>query len=214
MTQISVAPVRTSRPRAAQVKSADKTAIPTLRLEFLGGQSAQLGDCPVRLRRRFCEILLILSTNPNGMNGGQLSAALYGDWSENQSQTVEVHRLSKLVAVLNKPYRLLPVISADFLDVQHLIGQGRVLEAVQMYKGELLPQSDAPAVAEYREYLHEALRSAVCMHPDIGPLWLLTDRFPDDLELLEHLQSRLPSDDVRCSLVNSRLKITRRKYLG
>ncbi|WP_052303330.1 helix-turn-helix domain-containing protein [Deinococcus maricopensis] len=111
------------------------SAASTLRLKFLGGERAVLDGAPVKLRRRFCEILVILATHPSGMSGGQLCSALYGDWVETQNQAVEVHRLSKLVAIQRKPYRVVPGVSADLLDVSALLAEGRVLEAVQLYRG-------------------------------------------------------------------------------
>jgi len=199
---------------APSVSVAPSFAVPELsllRLEFLGQESARIGGHLIKVRRRFCDILVLLSIHPNGLNGGQLSAGLYGEWAEGQNQTVEVHRLSKLVQVRNKPYRLVQVVSADFLEVQQLIAAGRVLEAVRLYRGELLPQSAAPAICEHREFLHEAVRNAASRCADLEPLWAFVSQFPEDLELLELLQARMPQEDVRCSLVAARLKITRKK---
>ena len=182
-----------------------------LQLDFLGGEQARLDGQNIRLRRRFCEILLILSTSPNGMTGAQLSAALYGEWSETQNQAVEIHRLSKLIGLSRKPYRLIAVVGADFLDVQDLLMQGRVREAAELYRGELLPLSEAPAVAEYREYLHESVRQAALLSPELDPLWTLVRRFPDDLELIEALDARLPPGDVRHGVLQARMTIARRK---
>ncbi|MFT2722364.1 helix-turn-helix domain-containing protein [Deinococcus sp. A31D244] len=184
---------------------------PGLHLNFLGAEQATLDGQTLKLRRRFCEILVILTTNPNGVTGGQLSAALYGEWSDTQNQAVEVHRLSKLVELSSKPYRLVPVVGADFLTVQDLLMAGRTCDAAQLYRGELLPLSDAPAVNEYREYLHESVRQAALLSGELSPLWTLVSRFPDDLELIEALGDRLPLGDVRRGMVQARLRLAQRR---
>ncbi|MBZ9751528.1 helix-turn-helix domain-containing protein [Deinococcus sp. HMF7604] len=182
-----------------------------LYLTFLGAEQATLDGQTLKLRRRFCEILLILATNPNGLTGGQLSAALYGEWSDTQNQAVEVHRLSKLVELSSKPYRLVRVVGADFLSVQDLLMEGRTREAALLYRGELLPLSDAPAVNEYREYLHESIRQAALLSQELEPLWTLVARFPDDLELIEALNERLPREDVRRGMVQARMRLAQRR---
>ncbi|WP_052303331.1 hypothetical protein [Deinococcus maricopensis] len=67
-------------------------------------------------------------------------------------------------------------------------------------------------MSEYREYLHESVRNATRLSPDLAPLWAFTARFTDDLELWEELHLRLPERDVRRSLVEARMKILRRKF--
>lgn len=203
MTTLSLPPVTPHVPAAP--------GAPGLYLTFLGAEQATLDGQTLKLRRRFCEILVILATNPNGVTGGQLSAALYGEWSDTQNQAVEVHRLSKLVELSSKPYRLVPVLGADFLTVQDLLMEGRIREATQLYRGELLPLSDAPAVTEYREYLHESVRQAALLSGELDPLWTLVARFPDDLELIEALDERLPRGDVRRGMVQARMRLAQRR---
>ena len=183
----------------------------TLTLHFLGQEHATLSGTPMKLRRRFCEILVILATNPCGVTSSKLGMELYGEWSDSQNQALEIHRLSKLVPIQSRPYRVTLRLKADFLDVQNLLMQGRLSEAVELYQGELLPFSDAPAVSDYREYLHESVRSAVLASQELDLVWKFATRFPEDLEIWEHLQNLIPVQDLRLGMVRAKIKVLTRR---
>lgn len=184
----------------------------TLRLEFLGRNDGFLNTEPIRLRRRFCEILVILALNPSGVSSSKLCSELYGEWFEIQNQGLEIHRLSKLVPIASKPYRVKVSLSADFLDVQDHLMRGRVEAAADAYTGELLPLSDAPAVSDLRECLHESVRQAVLRSADVALLWQFCSRFPDELEVWEQLSFQLDTHDPRQNLVQAKIKVISRRH--
>ena len=184
----------------------------TLKLEFLGRNQAYLDDQQIYLRRRFCEILVILALNPSGISSSKLCTELYGEWAEIQNQGLEIHRLSKLVPIASRPYRANLLLSADFIDVQNHLMQGQLEQAVEAYTGELLPLSDAPAVSDLRECLHESVRRAVLGSVNISLLWLFCSRFPDELEVWEQLERALPKQDPRLNLVQAKIRVISRRF--
>ncbi|WP_019011961.1 hypothetical protein [Deinococcus aquatilis] len=188
------------------------TLRPVLRLDFLGRTEGTLDAEPVRLRRRFCEILVILALNPSGVSSAKLCSELYGEWIEIQNQGLEIHRLSKLVPISSRPYRVGVCLSADFLDVQEQLMHGQVEAAIRAYTGELLPLSDAPAVSDLRECLHESVRQAVLQSGSLPLLWLFCSRFPDELEPWEQLAHLLEPHDPRLSLVQAKIKVIARRH--
>jgi len=76
----------------------------------------------------------------------------------------EVHRLRAAVGLgvlQTQPYRLAAAVDADFLNVHTALTEGRVRDAALLYRGELLPRSDAPEVREERDLLAAAVHAAV-----------------------------------------------------
>ncbi|MBS3966539.1 MAG: hypothetical protein KGZ60_04715 [Truepera sp.] len=179
---------------------------PELELSFLGAASARLNGKLLSLRPRFAELLLALSLHPQGLSGEQLTLAVCGEAGDVPYCTVEVNRLKKLVPILSRPYRLGVGFAADFLRLGELIQNNRLLEALELYRGPLLPASEAPVATEQRLFLEEALRQAILRSHDPEALWLLAERLGDDLEVWEKALTLLHERDPRTAVARARVK--------
>jgi hypothetical protein len=179
---------------------------PELELRFLGAAEARLKGDPLQLRPRFAELLAALTLHPEGLSSEQLTLAVYGEAGSAQACMVELGRLKRLVPILSRPYRLSVDVSADFLRLGRLLQGGRLLEALELYQGPLLPQSGAPAVVEMRSFLEESLRQAVIRSDDPEALWTLAQRLGDDLEVWERLLALLDVNDPRSAIAGARTK--------
>ena len=178
---------------------------PGLELHFLGRSEARLGDRVLPMRPRFVEILASLALHPEGRTLEQLALDVYGEGASLSLCKTEISRLRHLLPIQNRPYRLGARVSADFLDVRRLLGEGRVDAALAAYGGSLLPRSDAPIVNAARDDLDIALRQAVLSRRDPEAIWLLAERMPDDLELWEEVCQRLARADPRRFLAKARV---------
>ncbi|WP_329521328.1 helix-turn-helix domain-containing protein [Spirillospora sp. NBC_01491] len=182
-----------------------------LTLSLLGTDqpSARLDGRQVPLTLRHAEILALLALHPQGLNADRLSWHLYGEDGSPVTVRAEIHRLRGQLAglVQAKPYRLAcTLVDADFLTVRRLLDEGDVSSAVRLYRGELLPRSDAPAIRAERDELAVGVRGHVLDLGGPGSLWAYaqTDPGRSDLEVLERLRSVLPAGDPRLAAVASR----------
>ncbi len=146
-----------------------------LRLTALGRDRAvlQIGGHTHRLSRRHSEVVVALALMGGGASGGRLAVELSEAEIPRVNLRVEISRLRALLGpevVGSRPYQLRRPVRADFLDVRDLIAAGRVEQALSAYAGPLLPSSDAPVIAEFREVLEQQLRGAVLATGDAGLL--------------------------------------------
>lgn len=183
-----------------------------LELDFLGGlrvTHARLGS-PCRLR--YAELLTVLALHPQGLNLEALTLAVYGEKASPQTAKADLSRLrGEGVEIQSRPYRLAGRFRADFLELAELLQQGRVGQALRLYRGPLLPGSEAPAVVEQREALEESLRQAVLASDDLEAVWVLAQRMEQDLELWERALELCGSDPRRV-LAKARVERLRREW--
>ncbi|WUI02430.1 GAF domain-containing protein [Spirillospora sp. NBC_00431] len=181
-----------------------------LTLSFLGGgrPHARLDGGPLALTLRHAEILALLALHPRGLSGDRLALFLYGDDGSPATVRPEIHRLRQQFGdiVRARPYRLDCAVEADFLSVRRLLDDGDVAAAVRLYTGELLPESDAPAVRAERDELAVRVRRQALDRGGADALWTYAQTEPGraDLEALERLRAVLPPGDSRLAAVASR----------
>lgn len=153
---------------------------PNTRIQGLGRDFAllQRADATMRLSLRHSELLLLLNAHPDGLSGDQLGTAL----NEHDLAPVTLRaELSRLRAVLgqdrlvSRPYRLTERLNTDGEDVAAQLAAGRVGAAVHLYRGPLLPCSQAPGIARMRYDLHESLRRALLAGRDADALLRFAD---------------------------------------
>jgi tetratricopeptide (TPR) repeat protein len=168
-----------------------------LQLRFLGGVEVLLEGQPLSLRQRHAEILVALALNPKGLSGDALTLRVYGEAGSLATTKADFSRLREIIPLGSRPYRLLVEVSADFLELPRRLSVGKLREAVALYQGQLLPNSDAPVVAEEREVLEEAIRRATLESGDPEALLTLAERFKNDLGLWEAALAALPKSDPR-----------------
>jgi hypothetical protein len=183
-----------------------------LSLAFLGRAQpvAHLNGRAVRLSLRHAELLTLLALHPAGLTADQLATELYGPRGNPVSARAEIHRLRAQLTppvLRTQPYRLDARVQADFLDVRAALAGGRIGEAVDAYRGPLLPRSEAPGIRDEREELFAILRRAALIRADTAALWHLS-ALPEaahDQELHQRLHRLLPPTDPRTPLIATKL---------
>jgi len=187
---------------------ADSARGAVLDLRLLGSGSAQLNGRRLRLTRRQLEILALLALSSDGLELGDLHAQLYGD--RPVSKTTLKAEMSVLRAVLgrrltSRPYRIDMPVRCDVCEVLDQLQSGDVAGAVDRYTGELLGWSDSPAIAEYRDFVAVAVRTALLAESPPPAVLRYTQRMPYDLEPLERYAPVVPPPRRDLPLANHRL---------
>jgi hypothetical protein len=119
-----------------------------------------------------------------------------------------VQRLRAVIGVgvlRTQPYRLAAAVDADFLNVRTALTEGRVRDAALLYRGELLPRSDAPEVREERDLLAAAVHAALRRSADSEAMWTLAgvERGAGG-DLTDALLRCLPDGDPRRAILAGR----------
>ncbi|MDP9318500.1 MAG: transcriptional regulator, partial [Actinomycetota bacterium] len=83
----------------------------------------------------------------------------------------------------SRPYRLVGPIHTDVDAVRRALRSGSYTRAIDLYRGPLLPSSQAPAVAELRRDLHSDVRAALLTSGDPDALLRLADTQHGRLDL-------------------------------
>ena len=183
-----------------------------LELRFLGGRDAWFNDVPLKLAPQAADILALLALNKQGLSLEQLLLLLYGDEGSRGALKVALSQLRKHVPVSHQPYKLEISYQADFLTLHDLLLEGRVRRAVDLYRGSLLPESEAPGVVEARESAEEALRQAALVSNDAEALTALAEKMPTDLELWEAVEAALHKSDPRLPIIKARAEQVRKSW--
>jgi hypothetical protein len=182
-----------------------RSRTPPLRLQLqLLGQDASIRLGTGRRERalRSLELLAVLAMHPEGLTTEQLTLALYGERGKAVTIRAQVHRVRMYLgarSVETHPYRLTLPVEADWAEVGRLVSAGQPREALQAYRGPLLPASDAPEIVETRELLEESLRRSILTtaDPDLLSAWLAHPSGADDLAAARALVAVLPCGDPR-----------------
>jgi hypothetical protein len=182
-----------------------------LTLPFLGADEtkALLDGREIPLTLRHAEILTLLALHPKGMTAEQLALVLYGECGNPVTARAEIHRLRTQLgasAISTKPYRLDAEVDADFINVRKPLRERRVREAVALWRGPLLPRSNAPGVQAEREQTLTQLRRLVLELRDLDALYSFVRATPDQAAL-EALAHGLPPADPRQGWVQAQLQL-------
>lgn len=113
---------------------------------------------------RHADILVLLSTHPEGLSADHLAVLLDDKDLDVVTVRAEMSRLRKVIGAENlgsRPYRLLAPITSDIGEVFDALDTGDVESALARYPGPLLPQSVSPAIGRLRTQLSTTLRGAV-----------------------------------------------------
>ena len=175
------------------------------------GQSDGLYRGQTVLPKRLQEIWLVLSLHPEGLNLERLHAYVYGDQAVSMSTLKsEISHLRQHVGdVLQaRPYRLnlSPALCAtDVQLIEHYALHGLTEKIMSLYQRPVLPQSQAPAIVEYREYLHQLVIRSLIKSTDTEAIWQFTLKHEADFALLSRLTQLLPANDGRLNAVQAKL---------
>lgn len=139
-------------------------------LQLLGREQALLSIAgrTVQLSGRHSEILALLSLHPDGLSADELCALLYPGDGSPVTLRAEMVRLRKVLQELSpdavpdsRPYRLPLELFPDSGQVLGCLQRGAHRIALEIYRGAVLPRSEAPGVVELRQRVSSLLREAV-----------------------------------------------------
>jgi transcriptional regulator of acetoin/glycerol metabolism len=139
-------------------------------LQLLGRDQALLSidGRTVALSARHSEILALLSTHTQGLNAEELCSLLYPGDASTMTLRAEMVRLRKILQQLNpdavpqsRPYRLPIDLVPDSGQVLNCLQRGAHRIALEIYRGAVLPRSEAPGIADLRSRVSSLLREAV-----------------------------------------------------
>lgn len=192
--------LRRRRPRTPVDAESEDVSI-SGRLEVMGqdGGILTLGGRRQRLSRRHAEILALLAQRPDGLSAEQLSCDLYGADANPTTLRAEMVRIRKLLGddiLESRPYRLRVGLSVDLSEILDLVHHGSVAEALDRYRGPLLPRSQAPVIEEERRRIEQQVRASLIgdADPELLTRWLDTPWGRDDCELWELLAQTTPNE--------------------
>lgn len=161
---------RRSNGSAARTGSAPESSLYRNSLQLLGRDQALLSieGRTVPLSARHSEILALLSTHPAGLSAEELSNLLYPGDNSTMTLRAEMVRLRKVLQQLNpaavpesRPYKLTLDLMPDSGQVLNCLQRGAHRIALEIYRGAVLPRSEAPGVVDLRDRVSSLLREAV-----------------------------------------------------
>jgi len=186
------------------------TDVDTLRL--LGDRVIVRNGLVTRLSLRHAELAALLAVRNEGYRSEELLLELYGDDGKEGSLKALLSRLRKLLPIHARPYRLEGTVSSDIENLEACLAAGDTRQALELYKGPLLPESEAPGVIRARERIDEAVRQAVIHAGEADLAVRLARKFPEDLELWEAAKELTPKDDPAYPLIRARVRRIRGEW--
>ncbi len=140
-----------------------------------------------------------LAGAPEGLTAERLELEVYDEEVQASTVRAEITRLRTILGpgvLASRPYRLVPEVAADWLDVEDALRRGRLAEAVRLYRGPLLPASFSPGVARRRAAIERGLVAATLASEDVDLLAAATRSGwgADDLSLWERQAALLGAD--------------------
>jgi hypothetical protein len=148
----------------------------------------------------------MLAVHRQGVSAERLGELVYGDPEGSVTLRAEMVRLRRALAQAapalvpeSRPYRIGVEIETDAHQVLSLLDRGAHRVALAAYRGDVLPDSVAPGVEEFRETVRTALREALMAEASVDVLLAFaeTDAAADDVDLLRLCLSMLPPRSPR-----------------
>jgi hypothetical protein len=151
-----------------------------------------------RLSPRHSEILVVLAGHEEGLSGDELAVLLYPGDNTSGTLRAEMVRLRALLgshALASRPYRLTCDVSSDWAAVSASLAAGDVPGALRLYRGPLLPTSEAPGVVRQRQDLHDWMRAMILIdgRQELLVSWTQSRWGADDLEMWRRQCEILPA---------------------
>jgi hypothetical protein len=172
------------------------------------------GDRTLNLSVRHSEILVLLADNPRGLTAEELADRLYDQPVPAVTLRAELVRLRKAlegfhadVRLLSRPYRV-EGLEVDSMHALAQLERGSHRLALNSYAGQILPRSEAPAIAELREELSATLREAVVGSAGVDVLmaYLRLPEAADDAEAWQTALRLLPPRSPKRAAVVAHLE--------
>jgi len=186
-------------------------------LQLLGRDQAvlTLDGRTVTLSARHSEILALLSSHPEGLSAERLTALLYPGDGSTTTLRAEMVRLRKVLQQLNpdavpdsRPYRLPVDLVPDTGQVLGCLQRGAHRIALELYRGAVLPGSEAPGIVELRGRVATLLREAVLTDGSADALlkYAALPEARDDVEVRAAALRLLPARSPRRAAVVTELE--------
>ncbi|GHJ35975.1 transcriptional regulator [Streptomyces sp. TS71-3] len=179
-----------------------------LELVCLGGESATRDGVPMHLPPRQLEILALLALEPEGSSPSRLREALYGTRPVSASTfKAEVSHLRRALGghVATRRYELTVPVVCDAVEVLRALERGDTTTALELYRGPLLPHSEAPGIVGWREHIEVAVREAVLASTRPEHALRYGERAPFDAEIHAYALRILGPNDARRGIAAGRL---------
>jgi len=198
---------------AAAARSTWTPGVEHPRIDVLGERGAMLhhATTTTRLSARHSEIALLVALAGRGLTTAELVIALSDDDLPEVTVRAELSRLRQVLGGLrleSRPYRFAGTVDTDAGQVRADLEAGRLRQAVARYRGPILPDSQAPAVIEAREDLHQRVRSHLLVGDDPDALLGFADTAHghDDYEVWRRIAHLLPVSSPRYAQVIDHLE--------
>ncbi len=181
-----------------------------LQLEVMGSSTVRLDGQPVLLTPRQVEVLTVLAC-ADGLTLDELHTMLHGERPVSVTTTkVEVSRLRSALGdgvVGSRPYRLRVPVEVDLVTLLDRLDGGDLAGALALYKGQLLPRSDAPFIVERRHHCDVALRTAVVDVGRVADLLAFAAVHPFDVDVVETAIDRAGAGHPLLATATARLAV-------
>lgn len=192
-------------------------ALPAPVLSVLGTETGRLetGGRVVELSERHAEILVLLTSHPEGLSAEQLGALLYerdGSLVTLRAEMVrlrrELERVDASLVPLSRPYRLTKRLELDAHRVLGFLDRGAHKVALAAYAGAVLPSSTAPGIVALRSEVSERLREGLLTDASAETLlaYARTDEAAYDAEVWRACLTLLPPKSPKRASVVRRLE--------
>ncbi len=154
------------------------------------------------LGARHAELVLMLAVHRQGLSAERLAELVYGDPEATVTLRAEMVRLRKVLERVapalvpeSRPYRFGVEVETDAHQMLSLLDRGAHRVALAAYRGDVLPDSVAPGIEDFRAAVRAALREALMAEASVDVLLAFaeTDAAADDAELLRLCLSMLPA---------------------
>ncbi|MBP2411464.1 transcriptional regulator of acetoin/glycerol metabolism [Arthrobacter stackebrandtii] len=164
----------------------------------------------VTLSERHTEIMAMLALHPDGLTAEELTDKVYPEGTSLTSIRAEMVRLRKLLQSAaptlvpqSRPYRLPRTLVVDAEQVRNYLDRGAHRLALNIYRGEVMPRSLAPAIETIRNRVAVQLREAILndASPDVLLSYLRLPEAADDVEAWRTALRLLPPRSPRRSAV-------------
>jgi hypothetical protein len=183
-----------------------------LELRLLGEGEVWLNNEKLDVPPLWIEVLGVMCLKERPLSLEELLSFLYGDGGNKDNLKANLSKMRRVFPISQHPYQLSLTYSTDVARIQDLLAYGKIAEALKLYKGSVLPYSDAPFLRHIDEVLAETIRQATLHSQDSEALFSLLEYYEDDLELLETLSGVMKQGDPRSATVGARLKQLHKEF--
>ncbi|MGA7205549.1 MAG: GAF domain-containing protein [Specibacter sp.] len=211
LERLAAAP-RRARTQPGPVKPLYKDSLQILGRDqgvlHLAGQAHTLSE-------RHTEILTMLALHPAGLSAEELTAMVYPAGTSLASIRAEMVRLRRLLHKYgeslvpeSRPYRLPRSLVVDAAQVLSYLDRGAHRLALNIYRGEVMPKSQAPEIETLRTRVGVLLREAILSDasPEVLLQYLQLPEAADDAEAWHCVLRLLPPRSPRRAAVVAHLE--------